>query len=287
MKVLLIGAAGQLAQDIQQCWTTHEVVALPHERLEICDPTAVQGAAEQVRPDCIVNPAAFHRVDLCEDQVARTFEVNVTGVANVARAAQRVGATLVQFSTDYVFDGAKGEPYVESDEARPLSTYAMSRLAGEWVARHYCEKAYVVRTCGLYGLAGSSSKGGNFVETMLKLARAGKTIRVVSDQIVTPTYTRELARKLGELVGTAPFGLYHMTNTGECSWYEFAREVFRLFGVEADLSPTTSAAFGAKARRPLYSVLDNRALRAAGIAEFRPWQEALGEYARARKLRNL
>lgn len=280
MKVLLIGAGGQLATDISRLWTHHEVVARSHQELEICDAAAVNEAVAQVGPDCIVNTAAFHRVDACEDEVAAAFQVNVAGVANLARAAQEAGATLVQFSTDYVFDGAKHTPYVESDKAHPISTYGMSRLAGEWAVCHYCERAYVVRTCGLYGLAGRTNRTGNFVETMLKLARTGKSIRVVSDQIVTPTSTQDLAAKTAELLAAgAPFGTYHMTNTGECSWYEFACEIFRLAGMKADLAPTTGAEFGAKAKRPAYSVLDNAAMRAAGLGEFRDWHEALADYA--------
>ncbi|MFB3915545.1 MAG: dTDP-4-dehydrorhamnose reductase [Terriglobales bacterium] len=283
MKVLLIGASGQLGQDILRLWTKHEIVPVTHEALDICDAARVEAMVEETRPECVINTAAFHLVDLCEDQAHRAFEVNVGGVCNVARSAEKAGAVLVQFSTDYVFDGKKASPYVESDRAEPLSTYAMSRLAGEWIARHYCSRYFVVRTCGLYGLAGSKSKTGNFVETMLKLAHAGKPIRVVGDQIVTPTSTADLAAKLGELVTRAPFGLYHMTNTGQCSWYEFAAEIFRLFDLKADLSQTTTAAFGAKARRPPYSVLDNKAMRAAGIPEFRRWQEALADYGRARQ----
>jgi dTDP-4-dehydrorhamnose reductase len=284
MKILLIGATGQLGQDILRCWSGDEIVPVTHETLDIADGGRVDALVGSTRPDCIINTAAFHRVDACEDEVQRTFEVNVCGVVNLARAAERAGAILVQFSTDYVFDGAKNQPYVETDHANPLSTYAMSRLAGEWVARHYCSRCFIVRTCGLYGLAGRTTKLGNFVETMLKMAAAGKAIRVVSDQIVTPTSTLDLAEKLALLVKKgAPFGLYHMTNTGQCSWYQFAAEIFRLFGLPADLSPSTSAAFGAKARRPGYSVLDNLAVRNAGIPEFRSWQDALADYARVRQ----
>jgi dTDP-4-dehydrorhamnose reductase len=161
----------------------------------------------------------------------------------------------------------------------------MSKLAGEWILRQYCEKHFLVRTCGLYGTAGSSGKGGNFVETMLRFAGQGKLIRVVNDQRLTPTSTRDLAEKLVPLIHTQQYGLYHMTHTGECSWYEFAQEIFRQFGLSPDLAPTTTEAFGAKARRPAYSVLDNYAFRLAGFADFRPWQEALAEYLRERQKR--
>ncbi len=283
MRVLLTGAHGQLAHDIAATWTAHEIVPFSREVLDVSDGNAVHATVQRVRPDCIVNTAAFHFVDVCESRWADAFAVNVTGVANLANAAQTAGATFVQLSTDYVFDGSKRTPYVESDATGPLSTYAISRVAGEWAARHYCEKTYVVRTCGLYGLGGANTRAGNFVETMVRLARAGKPIRAVNDQIVTPTSTLDLSRALLELVTSAPYGLYHATNTGECSWYEFAREIFRLFGLSPDLKAVTSVEYHAPAIRPQYSVLDNAHLRAAGIADLRDWHEALADYVQ-RKL---
>lgn len=284
MKILLIGAAGQLAQDLLPVLQKrgHAVTAVRHEELEICSAEAVRQAMAEVRPACIINTAAFHRVDDCEDQAEKAFAVNVLGVRNLAQAAEEAGAALAHFSTDYVFGGEKCTPYTESDLPRPLSIYAMSKLAGEFASRRYCLRHFVIRTCGLYGVGGSRSKGGNFVETMLRLAAQGKTIRVVADQIVTPTATADLAERLLPLIESQRYGLYHMTSTGECSWYEFAAEVFRLARVSADLQATDSKTFGAKARRPGYSVLDNCAMRAAGIAEFRPWKEALADYMRRR-----
>ncbi len=283
MRVLLIGGNGQLAQDLHRSLTRDDVVAVTHQQLEICDATGVQVLIDGVRPYCIINTAAFHRVDDCEDQPEQAFAVNGVGVYNLARAAHRVGAVLVHFSTDYVFDGRKGSPYVETDRPGPLSIYAMSKLAGERILKQYCEKYFLVRTCGLYGTVGSSGKGGNFVETMLRLAGQGKPMHVVNDQRLTPTSTRDLAEKLVPLIHTKQYGLYHMTNTGECSWYEFAQEIFRQFGLFPDLAPTTTEAFGAKARRPPYSVLDNYAFRKGGFSNFRPWQEALAEYLSKRK----
>ncbi len=283
MRILLIGAKGQLAQDLARVLAGEYLVTVSHEQLEISDGTAVQALAAQVRPDCIINTAAFHDVDACEDQAREAFSVNGGGVAHLARAAQRAGAVLVHFSTDYVFDGAKRSPYVESDVPRPLSVYAMSRVAGEWAVQNYCEKYFLVRPCGLYGAGGRTSKRGNFVETLLRLAAAGKPIRVVTDHIVTPTSTRELAERFLPLLRSGAYGLYHMTNAGECSWYEFAQEVFRQMGIACEITPTTGAEFGEKARRPPYSVLDNAALRAAGFPDFRPWQEALADYLRERQ----
>jgi dTDP-4-dehydrorhamnose reductase len=285
MRILLIGAAGQLGQDLNPVLQKrgHEVVPVTHEEVEICSREAVGQAVTGARPQCIINTAAFHRVDDCEDQVERAFAVNVLGVRNLAEAAEQAGVVLVHFSTDYVFGGEKRVPYVETDLPQPLSIYAMSKLAGEFAARRYCSRHFVIRTCGLYGVGGSRSKGGNFVETMLRLTGQKKTIRVVADQIVTPTSTADLAERVLPLIEAEGYGLYHMTSAGECSWYEFAAEVFRLAKVEADLQPTDSRSFSAKARRPAYSVLDNYQMRAAGIAEFRPWQEALAAYMRQRR----
>ena len=283
MRVLLIGANGQLAQDVRRSLARDEVVAVTHQQLEICDAAAVQASIDRVCPHCIVNTAAFHRVDDCEDQAEKAFAVNAAGVCNLARVAQRIGAVLVHFSTDYVVDGTKGSPYVETDQPGPLSIYAMSKLAGEWAVQRYCQKYFLVRTCGLYGEVGSGSKGGNFVETMLRLSSQGQRIRVVNDQVLTPTSTRDLAEKLVPLIHTEQYGLYHMTNTGECSWYEFAQEIFRQARLSPDLAATTTEAFGARAGRPAYSVLDNYAFRKAGFSDFRSWQEALAEYLSERK----
>ncbi len=283
MRILLIGAKGQLAQDLTRSLTKDEVTSVSHQELEICDAASVQALMEGARPHCIINTAAFHRVDDCEDQAEKAFAVNSAGAYNLARAAQRIGAVLAHFSTDYVFDGTKCSPYVETDRPGALSIYAMSKLAGEWAVQQYCEKYFLVRTCGLYGVAGSTGKGGNFVERMLRLASEGQQIRVVNDQVLTPTSTRDLAEKLVPLIHTNQYGLYHMTNTGECAWHEFAREIFRQAGLTPHLEPTTTEAFGSKARRPPYSVLDNYALRAAGLSDFRPWQEALADYLAERK----
>jgi dTDP-4-dehydrorhamnose reductase len=185
----------------------------------------------------------------------------------------------MHFSTDFVFGGEKGSPYTEEDCPGPRSIYAISKLGGEKVVQYMLEKYYLVRLSGLYGHAGCTGKGNvNFVETMLKLAKREKPVRVVDDQVLTPTTTRDTARKLYELIQTEKYGLYHMTNTGGCSWYEFACEIFRLAGKSVDVEPITSQELGAKAIRPAYSVLDNSNLRSLGIADMRHWKEALKDY---------
>jgi dTDP-4-dehydrorhamnose reductase len=185
-------------------------------------------------------------------------------------------------STDYVFRGEKKDPYVEDDLLRPLNVYGVSKLAGEYFVQNICQKYFIVRTSGLYGLAGSRGKRGNFVELMLRLAQEGKEIRVVDDQVLTPTYTMDLARKIKELIAMEQFGLYHITNNGQCSWYEFAKEIFEASHLQANLHKTTTREFGARARRPDYSVLRNRALEKIGMDDLRTWKEALRAYLAAR-----
>jgi dTDP-4-dehydrorhamnose reductase len=222
-------------------------------------------------------------VDGCEDEPERAFAVNAMAVRDLAIAAKGSGAVLVHFSTDYVFDGRQRRPYRETDPPGPLSVYAASKLAGEYFVRATLERYFLIRTCGLYGIAGSRDKGGNFVETMLRLAREGRDIRVVGDQVLTPTSARELARKVRQLVETGQYGLYHITNNGECSWYQFAQAIFELAGLNPRLLETTSAAYGARANRPAYSVLDNANLYRLGLDDLRPWHEALKEYLEVRR----
>lgn len=278
MRILLLGAGGQLARELAPRLRGDELIPLTHDELDITDAAAVRATVERHRPACLVNTAAYNRVDDCEDHPETAFNVNALGVYHLARAAAETDAVLLHFSTDYVFDGLERRPYVETDAPSPQSIYALSKRAGEIIVERYCEKYFLIRTCGLYGQWGSRSKGGNFVERMLRLAREGKPLRVVNDQVLTPTSAAELAEKLLPLLRSDRYGLYHMTNTGQCSWYEFAAELFRLAGLTPDLQPTTTAAFAAKARRPAYSVLDNRAYRAAGFPDFRPWQDALADY---------
>ncbi len=282
MRILIFGAGGQLARELEQVLEGDEVLALTHAEADICDGNAVERQARRFRAECLVNTAAFHRVDDCEDEVERSFAVNAVALTNLVRAAQAVRATLVHFSTDYVFDGAQRHPYRETDVPNPLSIYAMSKLAGEQIVRQYAPRHFLIRTCGLYARGGSRGKGGNFVETMLRLASEGRTIRVVDDQVATPTSAADLARGLAPLLHSERFGLYHMTNLGSCSWYEFAQEIFRLANLPADIRPISSAEFHAKARRPPYSVLDNYALRQAGFPELPPWEHALAAYLRER-----
>jgi dTDP-4-dehydrorhamnose reductase len=208
MTTLLIGADGQLGRELRQAFSDQDLVPLTHSDLELTDRAQVRDVLRKYRPSLILNTAAYHRVDECEDQPERAFAVNAVAVRDLATAAKEIGAILVHFSTDYVFDGKQRSPYREVDRPGPLSVYATSKLAGEYFIQAVLERYYLIRTCGLYGLAGSRSKAGNFVETMLRLAADGREIRVVGDQIVAPTSAKELASKVRQLVRTKAYGLY-------------------------------------------------------------------------------
>ncbi len=277
MRTLLIGSRGQLGSDLCRVCSS-ELVALSHEALDVCNRDHVHTVVRQEAPGLVINTAAYHRVDECESNAARAFEVNALGAKNVADAAREVGAAVMFISTDYVFDGEKGGSYVEEDIPRPLNVYGASKLAGEHLVRQSNPQHFIVRTSSLFGVAGASGKGGNFVETMIRKARQGEPLRVVDDQVSSPTLTRDLALKLQELAASNRFGLYHVTNTGQTSWYRFAAKIFELLGIQPSLAAITSQELGPAARRPQFSVLEHHALTAAGLAPLRPWEEALEAY---------
>ena len=287
MRIVIIGAAGQLGTDLQKVLSEWELVPLTHADLDICDFNRTRAAVSDTKPDAVINTAAFNRVDDCEDCPEQAFAVNAFGPRHLAQICAELKCVLMHISTDYVFGGEKQIPYREDDTPNPLSVYGVSKLAGESFVRHNCPKHYVVRTSGLYGVAGSRSKGGNFVETMIHLAREGKSIRVVNDQVLSPTFTRDLAEKLKELLQTGKYGVYHLTNSGQCSWYEFASTIFDLAGLKPDFGPATSVEYKAKARRPAYSVLANANIKHVGIQDARGWRAALSAYLAERKLHPL
>jgi len=278
MRVTIFGATGMLGYALIHKWQEDKVTGLGSAEADIRGLDQVTNAIEQSRPDWIVLAAAYTDVDGCELNPALAMNVNTYGAVNVARAAAATKARLLFVSTDYVFDGKAREPYTEKSEPFPLSVYANSKLAGEFLVRTTAKKGFVIRTCGLYGVAGSQGKGGNFVQTMLAKARRGDAIRVVHDQVVTPTYTVDLAAQIGEVLPTGNFGLFHMTNEGSCTWYEFAQAIFELSGLDADLSPTTSDLYKTPAIRPKYSVLENARLKELGLNRMRHWREALAAY---------
>lgn len=285
MKVLVIGANGQLGTDLCRVLHDFEVIPLTHKDIEISDMSSVKQALSKHKSDVIINTAAYVRVDDCETEQDKAFLINALGARNVAVVTQELGAKLIHISTDYVF-GGEGQPgnipYTEFDVPAPLNTYGKSMLAGENFVRHLCRGHFIVRTSGLFGVAGSRGKGGNFVETVLKLARERDELRVVNDQIVSPTYTKDLAQKIVQLIPTEYYGVFHITNKGYCSWYQFAREILKQAGIKTPVIPITSDQYPHKARRPSFSVLDNYHLRLLGMDDMRPWQKTLKDYLVAR-----
>jgi dTDP-4-dehydrorhamnose reductase len=282
--VVIIGSKGQLGTDLGATLKDVRVTGLTHADLDVEQGEAARGLLTELKPDAVINTSAFHKVDVCEDEVAPSFAVNAGGAYMLARLAAELDFTLVHYSSDYVFTGDARVPYRETDVARPISVYGVSKLAGENLVRGYAPRHYVIRTTGLYGVAGASGKGGNFVETMIRLGKAGP-VRVVDDQVMTPTATADLAEATAALLardGEVPYGLYHITSGGQCSWFHFAQTIFELAGMQVDLTPITTAESGSKARRPHFSVLDHGKWMAAGFAELRPWRAALGDYLRAK-----
>jgi dTDP-4-dehydrorhamnose reductase len=283
-RYVVIGATGQLGSDLVRTFDrSGELTPLNTRDVDIRDAEATRSLLQALRPTCVLNTAAYNLVDRAEEDGSSAFALNAEAVGTLAETCQSLGARLVHFSTDYVFDGAKRTPYLETDPPRPVSVYGESKLAGERLALERCERAVVFRVCGLFGLAGAQGTGkGNFVETMLRVAREGRPLRVVSDQVLCPSYTLDLARKVWAVLPNVAHPVYHLTNAGQTSWYDFARQSLALAGVTADLSPVTAAEYGAKARRPAYSVLAHANLAALGEDDLRPWEDALRAYVAER-----
>ena len=278
MRVALIGAGGQLATDLAPLFP--DLQLLPHAALDIVDAAAVASALDSARPDVVINTAAYNLVDKAESEPERAFAVNAIGPAHLARYCGSRGLTLVHFSTDYVFGlepPVPLRPWTEKDVAVPVSLYGASKLAGEHAVRMNCPRHFVVRTCGLYGHAASKVKG-NFVQTMLRLARERPELRVVSDQLCTPTWTRDVATATARLLETEAYGLYHATNSGECSWHALACEAVRLAGLDVPIHPIASSEYPTAARRPTYSRLDCSRLQGVTGMTMPSWQEAIAGY---------
>jgi dTDP-4-dehydrorhamnose reductase len=286
MKVAVLGARGQLGSDLCPRLPA-EVVPLGRADLDLDRPETVAPALAALRPDVVVNCAAYNLVDKAEAEPEAAFRTNAWGVRVLARACRDLGCRLVHFSTDYVFglDAGRHTPLTEDDPPGPVSVYGLSKLAGEYLIRSTAPGSLVIRTCGLYGVRGVGGKGGNFVETMLRVAGQGKQLRVVADQRCTPSYTVDVAAAAAGLIGRGAEGVYHVTSSGDCTWHEFADEIVRRACVRADLTPITSREFGAAAQRPGYSVLSGGKLASTGVPVLRPWTEALSAYLRDRETR--
>src|SRR5579884_3737096 len=287
MRYAVLGAAGQLGRDLCPR-LPGDVIALSRTgspAIDLARPESLRAIFDDARPDVVINCAAYNFVDRAESEPQEAFAVNAWGVRELARLCRERDCLLVHFSTDYVFglDPTRRQPWTEKDAPGPISVYGLSKLAGEYLVRSICPRHMVIRTCGLYGVWGSGGKGGNFVETMLRLAEQGKPLRVVDDQTCTPSYTVDVAETTLALLKTGQSGLYHVTNSGGCTWHELARTIFELAGMYANLTPIPSRDYPTPARRPAYSVLDHTGLRQLQIPSPRPWREALAAYLRERQ----
>lgn len=276
MKVLITGANGQLGKELSvhlQGREEFKVFAYSREELDVTSLEKASQVIQDIQPDVVIHSAAYTKVDQAEVEIDGAFLVNELGTRNVAVSAEKVGAKLVYISTDYVFDGKKGTPYTEFDLPNPLSVYGKSKLAGEEMVKSFSSRYFIIRTSWVYG-----QYGPNFVKTMLKLAQEREKLTVVHDQIGSPTYTADLTGFIKELMGTKLYGTYHATNTGICSWYEFAVAIFEEAGIEINVIPCKTRDFPRPAPRPAYSVLDHMGIRLNGLQEFRHWREGLKDF---------
>jgi dTDP-4-dehydrorhamnose reductase len=281
MKIAVIGANGQLGADAVAEFTRNgdEVLALTHDQIDIRLLESVRRLFEIAKPAVIVNTAAMHHVENCEREPLEAYAVNSIGSRNLALVALEIKAVLIHVSTDYVFDGTKMQPYVETDLALPLNVYGNTKLAGEAFIRATAQKYFILRTSALFGTHPCRAKGGrNFVELMLKLAGERDEVRVVNDEFVSPTFTLDVARQIVLLSRSEQFGLYHASAEGSCSWYEFARAIFDITNTKTNLQIASSNEFPAKVRRPGYSVLENYELKKRGLNSFRTWEAGLRSY---------
>lgn len=274
MKILITGANGQLGQDVVSVFSRqHEVYGYGRQQLDITSQEQCEQVVTTFRPDVVVHAAAFTDVDLAESEEEQTYRVNANGSRNIAVAAEKVGAKVCYISTDYVFDGTSKVPYKEYDNTNPQSVYGKSKRAGELLVQSFSSRFFIIRTSWVYGLHGK-----NFVKTMLQLGKEKDDLKVVQDQSGSPTYTLDLSRFLLELVETERYGIYHASNQGSCSWYEFAAAIFEDTGISVKINPCSTEDFPRPAPRPQFSVMDSLAIRSNGFKELRPWREALRDF---------
>jgi len=282
-KILLIGTDGQLGTDLRKVIDkNYELLCPSIEELDIVQFSKTKEYIHQNHPDLIINTAAFHQVDECEKDPQTSFLVNTSAVKNLADVCKELDILLVHISTDYVFGLAKERrtPYTEQDLPAPVNIYGISKLAGEYCINYALKKYFIIRPAGLFGVAGAKGKGGNFIETMLKLAKDRGEVKVKNDEFTSPTYTKELAESIAQLIKTNKYGVYHITSQGECSWYEFAQKIFELTDTKVNCQPVSSDEFPTIAKRPCYSVLDNKHLREIGLDKISHWKDALKKYLR-------
>lgn len=284
MRILVVGHRGQLGSDMIRAAAAagHAVTGIDFPDIDITSPESVRAAADRCLPETIINCAAFTAVDLCEQESAKAFAVNADGAGNIGKGAAACGAAVFHISTDYVFDGTKRSPYVETDAPNPLSVYGKSKLAGEALLAKTCDRHFIFRIAWLYG-----TRGSNFLKTIRDLARkragTGETIKVVNDQVGTPTYTLHVCKQILSMLDTKLYGLYHCTNEGRCSWFDFAKAIVQAYSIQVDLVPCTTAEFPRPAPRPANSVLENERLKKPGRNIMPQWEIGLKDYLEQEK----
>ncbi len=280
MKVVIIGSTGQLGSDISDAFW-EEVLPLSHDEIEVKDINSCREVLKDV--NVVINCAGYIRVDDSEDHPEEAYMVNAIGARNVALVCNEKQMKNVYISTDFVFDGEKKEPYQEDDPPNPINIYGLSKYAGEILTRNYCREYYIVRSSSLFGIKGARGKGGNFVEWMIKKAGDNEVIKVVDDVEMSPTYTKDAAKMIKDMIEKElPFGIYHVTNQGHCSWFMFAKKIFEFFDIDAKLFPIKSDELNRKARRPKFSALENTKLNSFGL-RMRSWEDALKDYLKEKQ----
>jgi dTDP-4-dehydrorhamnose reductase len=283
-KVAVLGSAGQLGVELVRELKArdYDVSGWDRDRLDICDALAVERRLADLDPAVVYNAAAYNQVDVAENEPEAAFRVNALAVRNIAVACRQIDARLVHYSTDYVFDGRFGRPYTEQDPTHPLGAYAVSKLAGELYAQAYLDNCLIVRTCGVYGPGGLVTARGNFVELMLRLAGAGKPIRVVEDHVASPTYAPALASRTIDLVERGASGVFHIGGGTPVSWFDWAKLIFEAASLKPELHATSEREYRTAARRPKFSALSNAKLEQAGITPMPPLRETLKAYMQHR-----
>ena len=261
----------------------YEVRGYERRQIDVCDPAKVEEALAQFDPAVVFNAAAYNQVDVAEREPQAAYLANALAVRNLAVACRQIDARLVHYSTDYVFDGTLGRPYIETDATHPLGAYAVSKLAGELYAQAYLDRPLVIRTSGVYGPAGRNTNRGNFLEVMLRLAKSGQPIRVVQDLVASPAYAPLLASRSIDLLDRDQAGVFHVGGGTPVSWFDFAAIIFHAAGLEPELQPTTGREYRTEAKRPKYSALCNDKMEAAGIAPMPSMEEAVRSYFSVRE----
>lgn len=273
MRILITGASGMLGHDLQRTLKNHELILYNSKNLDITNKNLVSEKINEMKPDILINSAAYTNVDDCETNYEEAHKVNALGPKNLATVCKDLKIPLVHISTDYVFDGKKTEPLKENDNLGPQTAYGKTKLEGEQFIQKILDEYFIIRTAWLYGC-----DGNNFVKTMLNLSKSHNEINVVNDQIGSPTFTYDLAKGISEIIKTDKYGVYHLTNSGSCSWYEFSKEIFKLANINVKVIPVTTEEFPRPAPRPKYSVLSNDKWIKQGFKPLRNYKEALKEY---------